>query len=115
MTGPDHATEPFIKHLARTGGIHTWVFLGPADSPRKPQFWAIGFLWILSFESRLFNELRGKLRQKIFSPLLPRREAPERGRGGRGEGGVDHGDSLTSILFFCNKLSLDGECGPVLE
>jgi hypothetical protein len=88
-------------------------FLGPSRfCPGRPENKAwisldfLGFPWILSSESRLFNGLRGILREENFSRPFAARQ-----RAGTGAGiltmqkrSVAHRASLTRFLLFCNKL-----------
>ncbi len=77
---------------------------------RKPRFWGLeklGFPWILSSETSLFNGLRGIFAEKNFSRPLARRG----GSGGMGAGGlgvrkgrIAHGTSLALFLIFCNAI-----------
>jgi hypothetical protein len=81
-----------------------------ADLPRtapKQGLEKLGFPWILSSESRLFNGLRGIFREGNFS----RPFAAGAGRAGTGGGiltmqrrGMAHQASLTHFLLFCNQL-----------
>jgi tRNA nucleotidyltransferase/poly(A) polymerase len=73
---------------------------------RKQGLDFLEFPWILSSESRLFNELRGILREENFSRPFAARQ-----RAGTGAGiltmqkrSVAHRASLTHFLLFCNQL-----------
>jgi hypothetical protein len=86
-------------------------FLGPSrfcpGKPRKQGLDFLGFPWILSSESRLFNGLRGIFGGRKFLALFCR------WGGGAGTGAgiptmqkccMTHRVSLTHFLLFCNQL-----------
>jgi hypothetical protein len=95
---------------------------GPATSVRSIRFgfsWALavslrkpcsdvldylGFPWILSFESRLFNGLRGVKREKFFVAVFPRRLRAGIGACsfGTSKRTLVHAASLAYFLIFCN-------------
>jgi hypothetical protein len=64
-------------------------FLGSGRSTREdPHSWlldSLGFPWILSSESRVFNGLRRIFQEEFFSTLSPAFAAPGTGAGGRGD------------------------------
>jgi hypothetical protein len=62
----------------RWPGQSVWIFLGRRRLAAKPRFIAIGFPWILSFESRLINGLRGINREKFFLVLSSRSNRGDR-------------------------------------
>ena len=68
--------------IARFGtGQLVWIFWLAAISLRKPPIRlldSLGFLWILSSESRLFNRLRQIFARRIFVDLFPALRAPRR-------------------------------------
>jgi hypothetical protein len=66
----------------------------------------LGFPWILSSESRLFNGLRGFKREEFFSLLVRRRGTPGTGACGLSlrKGRIVHGASLIYFLIFCKRL-----------
>jgi hypothetical protein len=68
----------------------------------------LGFPWILSSESRLFNGLRGIFGGKFFL-TLSWREKPERAPAVETirKGGIVHGTSLLQFLIASNQLSCD--------
>jgi hypothetical protein len=79
----------------------SWVV---AVSLRKPPIMGVGFPWILSSELRLFNALRGKTREKLFSPALPTGDPKNRSLGRRRSEDC-HRASLIGFLILCNQLS----------
>jgi hypothetical protein len=66
----------------------------------------LGFPWILSSESSLFNGLRGMKRGSFFLSTSPWRSQRRDGTGGRGHAEAQecHGASLTLFLIFCKRL-----------
>jgi hypothetical protein len=66
----------------------------------------LGFPWILSSESRLFNGLRWILREENFSRPFAARQRAGTGAGilTRQKRSVAHRASLTRFLLFCNQL-----------
>jgi hypothetical protein len=67
----------------------------------------LGFPWILSPESSVFNKLRGQKRRNFFSPLF--RGLSRAGKAARFSGmrkrRIAHKASLTGFPVFCKKLS----------
>jgi hypothetical protein len=83
-------------------------FLGPRPFPyESPRLWVLdclGFPWILSSESRLFNGLRDQKRGSFFLGAFPRRLKGERTGArnlGRRKRGIAHRTSLSQFLIFC--------------
>jgi hypothetical protein len=99
-----------LRRLAAIGpGRSGLGFLGPSRFRRKkPLFMRVGFPWILSSESRLFNWLQAKSARKYFSRCFP---LAERSVGARArcladaEGGTGHGESVPWFLVFRKRLS----------
>jgi hypothetical protein len=88
-----------------------WVFLAHGRFAVKPPLIRVGFPWILSSESRLFNRLRGFSPEEYFARLFRRgRSAPEREpavlavRTGR----IDHEGSLIQFLILSKELCPTG-------
>jgi hypothetical protein len=89
-------------------------FLSPGPFRREdPRLWvldSLGFPWILSSESRLFNGLRGFLPEEYFSPVFPGvMKGPQRASAVKAmrKGGIVHAASLIWFLIYCKKLSSD--------
>jgi hypothetical protein len=87
-------------------------FLGGWPLPcENPRFWVfdfLGFPWILSFESSLFNGLRGKSAENIFrTPALALRGA---GTGAHGRGNAEVQDcswgELTLVSDFLQDIAV---------
>jgi hypothetical protein len=84
-------------------------FLGPSrfcpSTARKQGLDFLGFPWILSSESRLFNGLRGILREKNFARSFAARQPAATGAGvlTMQKRSVAHRTSLTRFLLFCNQ------------
>ena len=88
----------------RSFGI-SWLVAVSLRKPPIMRFDFLGFPWILSSESRLFNGLRWILREENFSRPFAARQ-----RAGAGAGiltmqkrSVAHRASLTRFLLFCNQ------------
>jgi hypothetical protein len=85
----------------------SWTIAVLPRTARKQGLNFLGFPWILSSESRLFNGLCRILREENFSRPFAARQ-----RAGTGAGiltvqkrSVAHRASLTRFLLFCNELS----------
>ena len=85
------------------------IFWPPAVSIQNPESGALilGFPWILSSKSRLFNGLHGFFREKFFLALFPAIQPPERAPvvAAMRKCRIAHGSSLVWFLIFCNRLS----------
>jgi hypothetical protein len=85
----------------------SWIIAVLPRTARKQGLDFLGFPWILSSESRLFNGLRGIFREeKFIAPFAAR------WRAGTGadmptmqKRGVAHRARLTRFLLFCNQLA----------
>jgi hypothetical protein len=95
---------PAAHFLDRFG--FSWTVAILPRKARKQGLVFLGFPWILSSGSRLFNRLRGTLCEKNFARPFALRQ-----RGGTGAGvltmqkrSVFHRASLTRFLLFCNQL-----------
>jgi hypothetical protein len=87
--------------------LGAWPFR--REIPRKRLLDFLGFPWILSSESRLFNVLRGQKRRNFFSALfrgLSRAGTAPTALGMR-KRRIAHKASLSWFLLFCKKLSSD--------
>jgi hypothetical protein len=73
---------------------------------------SLGFPWILSSESRLFNGLRGLKRRSFFLALFPSVRSRQTGACDLGmrKCRIVHGPSLTRFLIFSNMLSFLRRC-----
>jgi hypothetical protein len=85
-------------------------FLEPIAFRRKgPRLWGLDFLgfpWILSSESRLFNGLLGMKQEGIFLALSPWRERPRNGVvWPMRKAGLIMAESVPWLLVFRKRLS----------
>jgi len=82
------------------------------ESARQRLLEKLGLAWILSFETRLINGLRGIDGRELFAgPRLWRskRKGRERAIEAMREDGIVHEDSLTLFSISCKQLSRAGE------
>jgi hypothetical protein len=110
MTAPDHATEPFIKHLARTGAsIHgfSWCIAVLLRKPQVLGYWiSLDFLGF-SRPDRDLSMGYAKKPEKNFSSRFCRRERSVETAAhdlGMAKGRIAHAASLTKFLIFCTRL-----------
>jgi hypothetical protein len=94
----------------RSGFGFSWsVVVSPRKSPRRGLDF-LGFPWILSSESILFNGLRGFFVERIFSRALRCRAAPKRAPVALACRGSFMGASLLRFLLFRKRLLPDRNC-----
>jgi hypothetical protein len=85
----------FRRRTGRSSGRFGFSWL-VAISMRRPPITSVGFPWILSSESILFNGLSGQKRGNVYRVFLPRVERRRTGARGLGllKGGIVHVASL---------------------
>ena len=97
---------PLKGRSGRLGFLGGWPF--GCENPSLRGLEKLGFPWILSSETSLFNALHGIFAEKKFA----RSFGPRGGSAGRAPDGlgiakrrIGHGASLPYLLIFCKRLS----------